>query len=291
MLRCWAALPRKRPPFSELHNDLWVLKRVTLTTASDADVVLDADGTLRSRAGGQRWGAPDEPKPATGGVADEANDPDADIYEWPDEGDAGRRRPADYVSHALLRMIADGTATEAQAAAARRPARLSRDKVRLERKIGSGQFGEVWAGAVNAGKGSQAADAWLPVAVKRLTPQATEDDARDLIDEAVLMAQVSRSFRLFTHTFTRQSSHMPRVPLRFDVQVGDHANIVELLGLVRGGVGRGMSPLLVITMCKHGSLLSFLQVRSSRPSPAVSDRVFRVYGVCILPCPCARLRW
>ena len=201
MLRCWAALPWKRPPFSELHNDLWVLKRVTLTTASDADVVLDADGTLRSRAGGQRWGALDEPKPATGGVADEANDLD-DIYELPDasqavEGDAGRRHPADYVSHALLRMIADGTATEAQAAAARRPARLSRDKVRLERKIGSGQFGEVWAGAVAAGEGTGAADAWLPVAVKRLTPQATEADARDLIDEAILMAQVSLSFRTF----------------------------------------------------------------------------------------------
>lgn len=216
MLRCWAALPRKRPPFSELHNDLWVLKRVTLTTASDADVVLDADGTLRSRAGGQRWGAPDEPKPGTGGVADEANDPDADIYELPDEGDAGRRRPADYVSHALLRMIADGTATEAQAAAARRPARLSRDKVRLERKIGSGQFGEVWAGAVAAGEGTGVADAWLPVAVKRLTPQATEADARDLIDEAVLMAQVSRSFRTFrTHVHPSVISHATSaVPLR-----------------------------------------------------------------------------
>lgn len=192
MIRCWATTPTKRPPFSRLHNDLSVLKTVTLATKADVSVVLAADGTLRSCAGGKRWGMQDLPDSGTAVDDKLEHDDPFDLYSLPDPVLSVGSQSKDYVSAALLRMLAAGSATEAQVAAARRPAILKRDDVQMNGKIGAGQFGEVWSATM-----SRAPDCALatPVAVKKLTPKATVSDARDLVDEAILMAQVSWSFR------------------------------------------------------------------------------------------------
>lgn len=153
----------------------------------------------------------------------------------------------DYVHEALGRLVAAGVATEAQVSSARCPARLDRTMIRLDRQLGAGQFGEVWGGTLTLQYRANAPAVVTDVAVKIPTASSSAQTSDELLDEAALMAQV-----------------------------GEHPNVVSLLGLVYDDAG---PPMMVVGLCAYGSLDRLLRLwRDPRdldgePDPNACERL------------------
>jgi hypothetical protein len=108
----------------------------------------------------------------------------------------------------------------------RLPREIPRRCITKSEKVGEGAFGEVFKGILDETSNNNGVPGYL-VACKSVTA-ATGDGAADLLQEATIMAQV-----------------------------GNHPNLVSLIGVVTSGV-----PLLIIiALCEHGSLKSQLEQR------------------------------
>lgn len=206
---------------------------MTLATPSDVDVVLGPDQELICSAQGCLWGSSTSTSRADG---------DKSLG-------YSRQGETDYVAEALVRQLAIGLATEDQVAAPCRPAALDRANLQLIRKIGEGAFGEVWQGKLLSQSAGSSAPA-ATVAVKTLKASVVDEAAfqsaaRELLDEATLMAQI-----------------------------GKHPNLVELIGVIDDTSG---APLVTLEFCNGGSLRALLKFlpdpRSGASDPAEADRL------------------
>ncbi|EDO30817.1 predicted protein, partial [Nematostella vectensis] len=104
---------------------------------------------------------------------------------------------------------------------------IPREAVELGRTLGEGEFGKVIEGNVTEPDGTR-----VHCAVKKLKRTATESDWKDLLNELDIM-----------------------------VQVGEHPNIVNLIGACSDPEG----PLMVIVeFCGNGNLLHYLQKNSNK---------------------------
>ena len=124
----------------------------------------------------------------------------------------------------LDEMLASGKIDAVQAAARSAPTEIKRKCITLVSKLGEGAFGLVWKGLYDddgaAGAGV------TEVAVKTVLDSSEgSEGAQDLLQEAVVMAQV-----------------------------GVHPNVVQMIGVVTSGEPM----MLVLTLCKRGSLLNVL---------------------------------
>lgn len=115
------------------------------------------------------------------------------------------------------------------------PRELKRGHVTLDRKLGSGNFGEVWRGELD--ESTSGGFPAFPVAIKKA--HEGDDAERDLMTEAAVMAQVDA-----------------------------HINLESLVGVVTSGQPK----LLLLSLCEHGSLLGALQARQCGEGPLTYQR-------------------
>lgn len=112
--------------------------------------------------------------------------------------------------------------TQSSDVAVRQPRELQRKSVAILEKLGNGAFGDVYKGLLDE-QDSRGTPAYA-VAVKTLKDESV-DAKEDILQEAALMAQFS------------------------------HANVLALIGVCT----RGKPVMLVVPLCGHGALVSFLQ--------------------------------
>lgn len=122
----------------------------------------------------------------------------------------------------MSNMLSEGQLDEDQAGDQYVPREIKRSSVTLVKELGKGAFGAVWNGLLNENGMPERS-----VAVKTvLDAEKTPEGAEDLLQEAVVMAQV-----------------------------GMHRNVVAMIGVVTSG-----EPLLlVLELCTRGSLLDVLR--------------------------------
>ena len=118
-----------------------------------------------------------------------------------------------------------GTGDEGQDGAAGYPREIKRKDVTMLQQIGNGAFGEVWKGVLDESRHGGVPG--YPVAVKTVL-EAGGDGEEDMLKEAIVMSQVPT-----------------------------HDNVVPLIGVCTSGVPL----LLLVSLCEHGSVLSFLDTR------------------------------
>lgn len=127
-------------------------------------------------------------------------------------------------------MLAEGQLDAEQVANQALPHEINRRFITLISELGSGAFGAVWKGAYKEGLGAS-----TEVAVKTvLGGSKRSDGAKELLQEAVVMAQV-----------------------------GEHPNVVQMIGVVTSGEPM----MLVLTLCKRGSLLELLRTAVLKDEP------------------------
>jgi serine/threonine protein kinase len=130
-------------------------------------------------------------------------------------------------------MVAVGRIDTLQARDRTVPLEIARANIQLVTTIGKGQFGEVWKGLIDLSE-TTGTPAYM-VAVKTvLDAQATPEGLAELVQEAVVMAQV-----------------------------GMHPNLVALIGVHTSTAEK----MIVLSYCEHGSLLSVLRTDRSQGSP------------------------
>lgn len=130
-------------------------------------------------------------------------------------------------------MLADGHLDDEQAANRFVPREIKRKGVTLLSELGKGAFGAVWKGLLN--ESSVGGPPEQAVAVKTLLDASSSPDAvQELLQEAVVMAQV-----------------------------GFHPNVVQMIGVVTSGEPM----MLVLSLCKRGSMLSVLRAASHKDEP------------------------
>lgn len=222
--KCWAAVPRKRPSFRTLNEELTIHKKVTLATPSEANVVSGPNGLVLPSSSSGNDEEMSERFDFDCGAGKSAARPE---YEYEPE----------LVGEAMKRQATGGLIQHDSALELRMPEVLARATMQMYRKIGSGAFGEVWQGTVGR-------DVQVQIAVKTVRPDADDEAVRELLDEAVLMAQIE-----------------------------EHPNLVGLVGVADG---RG-PPLVALEYCNGGNLRDLLPMlpdpRSEQPDPAAHDRL------------------
>ena len=108
------------------------------------------------------------------------------------------------------------------------PREIKRSNLTMLSKIGAGAFGDVWRGILDEARSGDGVPGY-EVAIKTCQESGGEGEA-DLLKEATVMAMVP-----------------------------PHDNIVPLIGVVT----RGLPLYLVVPICSHGSMLSFLRDRTA----------------------------
>ncbi len=142
----------------------------------------------------------------------------------------------------VQRLLEAGELEDEHAAQAIVPREIKRACVTMTARIGEGQFGEVWKGLLD--ESSAGGVPGYMVAIKT-SKETKGEGANEMLREAAVMAQVS-----------------------------GHPNLVALVGVVTSGAPL----LLLLSLCEHGSLLTFLKNCVADPSnlPLESDDRIRM---------------
>merc|ERR1719272_1398873 len=106
------------------------------------------------------------------------------------------------------------------------PREIKRSNITMVKAIGQGAFGEVWKGILD--ESSSGGVPGYMVAIKT-AKEAEGAGADDMVTEATVMSQIR-----------------------------PHPNVISLIGVVTSG----LPLLLLISMCEHGSILSFVKERA-----------------------------
>lgn len=143
-------------------------------------------------------------------------------------------------THSALKSVDEkkGSTSDAAAAARKVPLVVARSTVFELEKLGEGHFGTVSKGLLDQSSIGGAPECL--VAIKAVKSSAPAIETTKLMEEAVLMAQVS-----------------------------GHENIVSVVGIVTGDDGGPV--MLLVTYCEHGSLDHYLKKRAGEPPQWKAD--------------------